>query len=299
MKMKVCIIVLLMLIVIVSFFLLFKLPKNTPIDSTKEITGNTINNNDDFPSKPVNIKLDDLINEYINKENIGDKISIFINDFNGTTYAYNENNNFIAASIYKIPLAMIYYEKIYNGEYSLSDTFCYYAYQYESGGPIGDNYEVGSYFTLETLLNYMILYSDNTAGHILFENLGGWESFKKIASKYSKDSLTLDDEFYGIYNVLNANYMNDVLNYLYDNKSIFNQLINNMMVPNDFDYLSKYVDSNIAQKYGYYGNAVNSAGIVFGTKPYSIVIFTELGDAGIEHIAQINKICFDYFSNSY
>ena len=33
--------------------------------------------------------------------------------------------------------------------------------------------------------NYKFVYSDNDAGHILFENLGGWKEYKEAMTKYT------------------------------------------------------------------------------------------------------------------
>lgn len=209
------------------------------------------------------------------------------------TYTYNVTTNFSAASIYKIPLAMIYYELIDEKQYSLSDALLYQEHHYEAGGPIGDSYMVNSYINLQSLLEYMIIYSDNTAAHILFENLGGWIEFKKLITKYSDMAYT--DDFYSYENVFKANYLNDLLNYLYKNKTKFQALISNMQIPTGYDYLSQYVDCTISQKYGYYDTAVNSIGIVYSKIPYSIVILTSLGENGSKHIGKINKICYDHF----
>lgn len=119
------------------------------------------------------IVLSELINKYINEDNINDNISIYVHEFtNKYPYAYNVNENFFATSIYKIPLALVYYEKINRGDLSLEIKLLYESNHYEIGGSIGDNYTVGSYIAIDTLLHNMIIYSDNTFAFILFENLG-------------------------------------------------------------------------------------------------------------------------------
>lgn len=259
----------------------------------------------DFDNAPVqqvdkqensnSVKLSELINAYIYEHNIEDKISVYIHGFsNNDSYAHNANANFFAASIYKVPLAMLYYEKINNGELSFENTLLYENYHYESGGPIGDYYSFGSYIPIETLLEYMIVYSDNTAAHILFENLGGWVSFKHEITKYSKSGI--DNEFYSTENILTANYMNDVMDYLYVNRDKFELLLTDMKQQTSFNFLSRYVEADIAQKYGLYNDFVNSVGLVFGSSPYSIVVFTSLGEQGVEHIARINEICYNLYN---
>ena len=130
--------------------------------------------------KVVNQKpnLVNRINEYIAKNKLENNIFISVSSFkNGETYMHNVDADVFAASIYKVPLAMIYYELMNAGKLSLNDTLVYQSHHYEAGSAIGEGVRVGTKLHLETLLNYMIVYSDNTAGCMLYENLGGWVNF--------------------------------------------------------------------------------------------------------------------------
>lgn len=51
------------------------------------------------------------------------------------------------------------------------------------------------------------------------------------------------------------------------------------------------------QKYGYYDIYNNAAGIVYGDHPYSIAIFTSLGNQNTV-IGDINAICYAYFNGN-
>ena len=263
-------------------------------DSSQEVSASIEAESEDSENIEE-IDLTTQLNAYIEENELEDQIAICVSDFTSIVYEYNADTNFIAASTYKVPLAMIYYEKVNQGEIALTDEYVYEASHYEEGGPVGDSYDVGSSIDLETLLYYMIFYSDNTAAHILFENLGGWIQFKTLCLQYT--NLEVDDAFLSYQNVFTARYMNDVMTYLYENRSSFTALIEDMEAYNGYGYLSQYVDAEIAQKYGYYETAVNSVGIVFSDEPYSIVIYTSLGATGVEHIGKINEICYTYFSS--
>lgn len=245
-------------------------------------------------------QLIDSINAYLTENGISqEQIGISIRSLDGIeAYEINGDVEFTAASVYKLPLAMIWYEKVNNGEITLQDTLYYDPAYYESGAGVADEYAAGSNITLETLLNSLIIKSDNTAGHILFENLGGWTNFKQEATKYT--SRQMDDEFYSYENVLTPNYTGDVLQYLYDHKDSFSTLIENMKNAMPNNYLDLRINTHAAQKYGSFDYAENVAGFVEEVNiPYSIAIFTTLGTNGVNVIGDINQICFEYFANEH
>lgn len=269
------------------------------IDYSNMIKG-ILSSNNDVPSPSITPEADQmetLINNYLIQNSISDaSIQYCIEDLEThTRYVHNENENVFAASIYKLPLAMIYYEKIHAGEYTLDTLFTYEANHYEAGGPIGNVYAAGEQIALSELLHDLILYSDNTAGHILFENLGGWIAFKEAISKYS--DVKQDDYFYSYDNVLNAAFVSDVLAHLYEHSDDYTQLIANLKMATPDAYLATDVKTDIAQKYGNYGMYNNAAGIVYGNHPYTIVIFTSLGNQNTV-IGDINAICYTYFNGN-
>lgn len=82
-------------------------------------------------------------------------------------------------------------------------------------------------------------------------------------------------------------------NIYYEHKKTFSELIEYLSIAQPNDYLNYEIPEITVQKYGYYGSAVNAAGIVFHGNPYIIAVFTDLGDAGRQHIGTINRICFE------
>ena len=264
----------------------------------KESVSTQVKEEIQIQNREPSTELIDSINAYLNEKGITqEQVGISVRSLDGLeSYQINADTEFTAASVYKLPLAMLWYEKIHNNEISLQDTLYYDASYFEEGVGVASDYAYGSNISLEVLLDSLILRSDNTAGHILFEHLGGGTEFKQQAAKYT--SRQMDSEFYSYNNVLTANYTGDVLQYLYDNKEIFTDLIENMRNAMPNNYLDKTVDTNVAQKYGSYSFAENSAGFVEDVNiPYSIVVFTTLGSNGINVIGDINQICFDYFNS--
>lgn len=207
-------------------------------------------------------------------------------DFN-KYYFYNENSYFTAASTIKMPIAMLYYDKINNNELTLNDKAIYTSNCYEAGaGLTAYTYSVGSKIPIKFLLEQSIVNSDNTAVNILINNLG-YKDCKTQLSKYS--SIELPEEFLTS-NIICAKYAYDVVNYLYNNKESYTDLIEYLKKSSNMEYLKKYIDDyDVAHKYGSYNGYVHDYGIVFGENTYLIGIFTKNVSNADELIAKLSN----------
>lgn len=245
-------------------------------------------------SQFIDMSLAKDIEAYFQENGIDhEKVAYCITDLeHNIKYSMNEKDEFIAASIYKLPLAMLYYDKVNEGEYTLDSTFTYSGYMHEDAGVISSDYGIGSQVPLSDLLNDLIIYSDNDAGHILYENLGGWKEYKEAMTKYT-DSIS--ENYYTMDNVTTANTMNDVVTYLYDHKEDYKGLIKNMEEAEPGEYLDRNTQLSMPQKYGMYDSALNSVGFVECNTSYSIVVLTSLGDKGADVMANINRIAYEHF----
>lgn len=245
-------------------------------------------------SQFIDMSLAKDIEAYFQENGIDhEKVAYCITDLeHNIKYSMNEKDEFIAASIYKLPLAMLYYDKVNEGEYTLDSTFTYSGYMHEDAGVISSDYGIGSQVPLSDLLNDLIIYSDNDAGHILYENLGGWKEYKEAMTKYTD---TISENYYTMDNVTTANTMNDVVTYLYDHKEDYKGLIKNMEEAEPGEYLDRDTQLSMPQKYGMYDFALNSVGFVECNTSYSIVVLTSLGDKGADVMANINRIAYEHF----
>ena len=245
-------------------------------------------------SQYIDMDLAKDIEAYFQENGIDhEKVAYCITDLeHNIKYSMNEKDEFIAASIYKLPLAMLYYDKVNEGEYTLDSTFTYSGYMHEDAGVISSDYGIGSQVPLSDLLNDLIIYSDNDAGHILYENLGGWKEYKEAMTKYT-DSIS--ENYYTMDNITTANTMNDVVTYLYDHKEDYKGLIKNMEEAEPGEYLDRDTQLSMPQKYGMYDSALNSVGFVECNTSYSIVVLTSLGDKGADVMANINRIAYEHF----
>jgi len=206
------------------------------------------------------------------------------NDF----FTFNENKYFTAASTIKVPLAMIYYEKINAGELSLDSKLVYKASDYEAGtGKTSIKYKTGDEIPLSFLLDEMIINSDNTATQILKHGLGGDETYRTLISKYARRPLP--DNFYDE-NVICAAFGYDIISYLYDNQNSFQHLIDNMKKSSNGGYLKKNIYCEVAHKYGSYEKNIHDFGIVYAKNNYLVGIFTVGRDDAEQMISEINQI---------
>ena len=245
-------------------------------------------------SQFIDMSLAKDIEAYFQENGIDhEKVAYCITDLeHNIKYSMNEKDEFIAASIYKLPLAMLYYDKVNEGEYTLDSTFTYSGYMHEDAGVISSDYGIGSQVPLSDLLNDLIIYSDNDAGHILYENLGGWKEYKEAMTKYTN---SISENYYTMDNVTTVNTMNDVVTYLYDHKEDYKGLIKNMEEAEPGEYLDRDTQLSMPQKYGMYDYALNSVGFVECNTSYSIVVLTSLGDKGADVMANINRIAYEHF----
>lgn len=236
------------------------------------------------------VKIKEVIEKYINDEGLNSTNFAFFyyNLEKNEYYFYNEYTYFTAASTIKVPLAMVYYDKINNGDLTLESTLQYKSENYEAGaGNTSSTYKAGEYIPLSFLLEEMIVNSDNTATNILKAGLGGESAYRILIKQYTKENLI--DQF-NTDNVTSAKYSYDVLKRLYDNQDKYQELIKLMKKSSGGGYLKKKVTNyEIAHKYGSFEGYIHDFGIVYADTTYLIGIFTKDINNAENLIADINK----------
>ncbi len=239
----------------------------------------------------------ELINQildYVKLEGKNEQdIAIWIENLNtNEVFIHNPEKVFVAASTYKLPLALVVYDEILSGNINLTDKYEFLEKHLENGGMVTDNYDIGDKISVDYLLTNMILYSDNSAARILFGNLGGSNNFHKLASKYSDGvdyyELSKDGNF------TNAKYLYDTLKHLYINSDNYTKLLNDMKEAKGYFDDSK-LSVEIAQKWGLYDGNKHCVGIVYSDTPYIIVVLTKDFKSDVI-IPKINSMVYNYFS---
>lgn len=246
-------------------------------------------------AEKLNAALASQIENYMAEKSVDrDLIGIEVESLDGIFhYSLNGDEEFIAASLYKAPLAVVYYDKINEGEYVPEDSLYYGAYMYEEGGPIGSSYGYGAQIELQELLHDMIIYSDNTAGHILYETLGGWVEYKQ-AIEYLASDHTGNPGYLTYENLTTPAFMNDVMLHIARNPGQYEILIEDMKASQPERYLNNKKKMDLPQKYGEISGVENAAGFCLDTYPYAITIMTANWQ-GETWIGEISEIVHEFF----
>ena len=214
--------------------------------------------------------------------------------YNSQTQKYyfdNQDKYFKGASTVKVPVAMIYYDKIRNGELTEESTLQYTSDDYEAGGgTTASTYNVGNYIPISFLLEQSIINSDNTAVNILIDGIG-YRKSRELMAQYSDEEFI--DDFYTS-NLTKASFGFDIINHIYQNQENYQELIGYMKQSSFGEYLKKYItEYDVAHKYGSYAGNVHDYGIVFADSPYLIGVYTQNVPNADELIANISRQVLD------
>lgn len=243
------------------------------------------------PTEDEDIK--NLITELKTKNNLTENNFAFFY-YNPQTQKYyfdNQEKYFKGASTIKVPVAMLYYDKIKSGELTEDKQLQYTSDDYEAGGgTTSATYKVGSYIPISFLLEQSIINSDNTAVNILIDGIG-YRNCREQIAKYSDEQFI--DEFFTT-NLITAALGYDIINHIYQNQEDYQQLIEYMKQSSNGEYLKKYVtEYDVAHKYGSYEGNVHDYGIVYAESPYLIGVFTNGVAQADELIADISRQILD------
>src|ERR1700730_9983754 len=121
------------------------------------------------------------------------QVAVVVIDLRGSQTVRTELNGkrtFTAASMYKFPLLMANAERIAAGTMKSSDRLCFSPAQAEEGWFA--DYDPGECFTRQTLSARAGTYSDNTAGRMLIDNLGG----SRALNAYARSRGATQSSFY-------------------------------------------------------------------------------------------------------
>ena len=243
------------------------------------------------PTEDEEIK--NLITEIKTQNNLTEENFAFFY-YNPQTQKYyfdNQSKYFKAASTVKVPVAIMYYDKIKNGELTKESTLQYTSDDYEEGGgTTASLYSVGDNVPISYLLEQSIVNSDNTAVNILIDGIG-YRKCREQISEFSDEQFT--EEFYTT-NLTTADLGYNIINRIYQNQTDYEELIGFMKKSSNGEYLKKYVtEYDVAHKYGSYAGNVHDYGIVYSDSPYLIGVYTQGVSGADELIANISRQVLD------
>ena len=184
------------------------------------------------------------------------------NTVTGEEHYHNADQYMVSGSMYKVPINMIFTEKVHNGEIGW-DTF------------------IGGY-RYEYCLHATIVDSNNDIAKGMWDYLGGYQPYRHILAPYmGEDPDTVDEKFYEN-NFFTPRQMIYALKLLATESERFPKLIDEMLQAEPNKYFKERAhDYDIAQKYGYWPDpngwhvALNDCAIIYTEEPICIVIFID------------------------
>lgn len=210
----------------------------------------------------------------------------------GSGFDINGDKVFTAASTVKVPVAMATAELIKKGNLSLTSKILFKSSDYEEGaGVLAGSNKLNEPISIDTLIKYSLIYSDNIAVNMLLRTITNNERYNFIEKVVGHP---VDRKA----NLTTAKDSMLILKKLYENKennSTYELIINHMKNTIYHDRIDKYIPSEIvAHKIGDYGGYANDIAIVYDSKPYIITVFTKsLNENAYEIIAKVSKYIYN------
>jgi len=237
------------------------------------------------------------------------KIGLYYKDItSGQEFCYNEDIQFIAASVIKLPLMMDIYKRAENGELSLGDLLATDDFMKFPGcgaiKSIGENISV----SIQSLINLMITISDNTATNTLIRHVGieklkrGFAEMGLIRTQLSRELYDLELASKGVQNYFTPKEIGGLLESLFHGTFISHELSKEMIkILKAQQICHKIPDSlpadiEIANKTGESSGITHDVGIVYGERPFIFVFASMEGDASKSNDAlrRAARVCYDW-----
>lgn len=229
-------------------------------------------------AQPPETELDDILADYMADMGLNENnFSLsYYNTVTGEQYAFNDKKFMVAASTFKLPLNMYYYEMEWAGEIEPD------AYLPQAGVRLDVAHELS------------MVDSNNEVSIGMLYSLGDFAVYKEKMRKYFTMAEEEIDYIYYADNYFCTHMMMDTLKYLYENKEDFAELIGYMKRAQQDQYFCAGVkDYEVAHKYGWYDGAVNDVGIIYTEQPFLLAVYTkDVYGEGI--VADVARLAADY-----
>ena len=213
----------------------------------------------------------------------------YCNTVTGEEHYINGDQYRFSASVYKLPLNMIFAERVYLGEMEMDD-------------PIGG-------WPYSTIQKASLEMSDNTLSEILQESLGDWDSYKAaMAPMLADDPAEIDEEATARpwHSVFTPKQLIHALRLLYYDPDRFPDVIEHMKVAVQTNYFALYERRyQVAHKVGWLFDdehnyaTVNDCGIVFTEDPILLVMLTDHVTNGVALLGRYCELMCDYAEYSH
>ncbi len=251
------------------------------------------------------LSLKGQIENYLNSADIkNNHIAVYFRDLtNGMWIGINERDDFLPASLFKVPIMLLWLKRIEDKRSSLKTMLSYDKAQgfIHNGAPT--KLKLGKSYSIEDLIEQAIIYSDNEASLLLLENVDHNEIkdfFKKLGIDYQRNiGVKVSAKSYSVaFRMLfNSSFLNQELsNYALKilSKAQYSGGIRAAIpasIPMAHKYGFNFVQSkNNSDKVTYYLHHISI--VYHPKKPFLLTIMTEgnsllLLDTIIQNVAQI------------
>ncbi len=220
----------------------------------------------------------------LNEENFS---LCYYNTATGETYRYNDETFFFAASTYKLPLNLYYYEL-------------------ENAGQIASDASIGG-VSLADCHYQSLVWSNNDVSIDMLYNLGDFRTYKTCMQTY----FTMDEAdipyIYYVDNYYCTSMMLDTLQYLYENREQFPEMLDYMGQAQPGQYFDRYLSDqwDVAHKYGYFVDDetgvtnIHDTGIVYTDDPFLLAVYTANAPRGEEVLARAAETLAAYTTEQF
>ncbi|KAF1297334.1 hypothetical protein BAU15_11330 [Enterococcus sp. JM4C] len=212
-------------------------------------------------------------------------------------FSLNGDEEFLAASTSKVMLAMLVADKIQAGELALDQQVLYTVDDYADGTGAIINHRIETNYSIEALLEYMLVYSDNVATNMLYRKLGGRIVIRDEFRKNYLPELNVSK------NLLTANQARDLLIQLNENKKknpLYGQIIQ-WLKQTEFPIRlsTDRTIEHVAHKIGSVNHSVHDIGLFDIEHPYILTFYsTGLPEAEAE-ISTLSDKIYQLMTESY
>lgn len=203
------------------------------------------------------------------------RVGIYFHDLrDGTTIDLGGDQEYVAASVYKLAVLAAVYHAESQGQLALTDRVAYQDGDYEDG--YFQDYTTDEVFTVEQLLDRMIQESDNTSARMLARTLS-WGQVEQYAHALGATHALIAND-----NQMTPEDAGALLNAIYSGRvapAAETQAMISLL--RTTTYHDGWIPAGVPQaavahKVGFYGSAVHDAALVFAPEhPFVLVIFTD------------------------
>lgn len=231
-----------------------------------------------------NADLEAIMTDFIAKNDLknADFSLSYYNTVTGESYSINDTLFLPAASTFKLPLNMYYYELERDGEIA-------------PDAIIPSAKLEGVEYRLSDIHRASLVDSDNDTSLAMLYNLGEFPEYKRIMRdayfcmpKEQIESIYYADNYYC------TNMMMDALKYLYENSDDFEEMLGYMKQAQPDTYFRAYVtEYEVAHKYGWFEGSVNDVGVFYTPEPFLLAVYTK--DLNNEYLLpEVAKLVTEY-----